>query len=115
MSRAGSSSTNGSALPKGVSDGWYFVGIVVSSVKEDDSVNGSHSFVRQRSAATSATVSLTQLNSAGAGDDPKGSRVRRYAIPFKIEMLVMADIIAAWMRRYAESRSVLLWRIGLLG
>ena len=78
-----------------------------SRSKEERSFAGSHELSNERSWATSATVSLTELKIVGAGDDPKGRRPRRYARSFKMVMHVVADCMFACIRLYAASMSVL--------
>ena len=86
-----------------------------SRLKEDLSFSGSHDLSNERSCATSATVSLTVLNSVGAGAEPKGSRPRRYAISSRMVIQVFAACILAWMRLYAASMSVLFMYICVCG
>lgn len=59
----------------------------------------SHVGSSERSKARSVVLSLMMLNSAGAGAEPKGRRVRRYAISIKTVMHVTAACMAAWTRR----------------
>ena len=103
-----------SALPNGM----YFI-VCVSGfsfmLNDDLSVCGDHEGSDARSCAMSAAASLIVLNIGGAGDDPKGSLVSKYAMSFRTVMHVIADDISAWMRLYAASRSVLLSHILVLG
>ena len=83
---------------------WHISSLFVSWVcgksrlKDEWSFSGSQELSNERSCATSATVSLTELNSVGAGAEPKGRRPRRYAISSKTVMQVFAACIFACIR-----------------
>ena len=96
MSRGGRVTIRGSAAPKGVWVGSR-VGVVSKKGKLDVNVDVSQVGSKERSKARSVALSLMMLKSAGAGADPKGRRVSKYAILARMVMQVTAACIAVWI------------------